>query len=56
VDEKWLFEHLIILLFSVKLKNIPENRVQHVLYKANIYVSISNKDLHYSGTLIVMKG
>jgi len=44
------------LLLNVKLKNILDYRVQYDLYKANVYVSFSNKELHSSNILTVMKG
>ena len=51
-----LFQHFIILLLNVKLKNILHYRVQHDLFKANVYIRISNKELHSSDIVTVING
>jgi len=54
---KCQFEQLIGVLLNANLTYIPVDNsaaltVQHFLYKANLNVTISNKDIHYWRCLI----
>jgi len=49
---KYQFEQIIGVLSNVNLTYIPVDnsaalKVQNFLYKANLNVTISNKDIHY---------
>jgi len=44
------------MLLNVNLTNIPDDRVQHFLYKANLDVISCNKTLHYLMYFIYTKG
>ena len=42
-----LFQHLVSVLLNVNQTNIPNDRLQHFVYKTNPDVKISSKDFHY---------